>query len=65
MMTTPLSRFSSYALLLATPLVAGCDKSPLLAPTQSTITVSAGSRELPSTGTTGMPNAIDPIAAAV
>jgi hypothetical protein len=52
MMTTPLSRFASYALLLATPLVAGCDKSPLLAPTQSTITVSAGSRELPSTGTT-------------
>ena len=34
------------------PLVAGCDKSPLLAPTQSTITVSAGSRELPSNGTT-------------
>ena len=52
MMTTPLSRFASYVLLLATPLVAGCDKSPLLAPTQSTITVSAGSRELPSTGTT-------------
>jgi hypothetical protein len=52
MMTTPLSRFASFALLLATLLVAGCDKSPLLAPTQSTITVSAGSRELPSTGTT-------------
>jgi PKD domain-containing protein/Big-like domain-containing protein len=52
MMTTPLSRFASYALLLAAPLVAGCDKSPLLAPTQSTITVSAGSRELPSNGTT-------------
>ena len=52
MTTTPLSRFASYALLLATPLVAACDKSPLLAPTQSTITVSAGSRELPSTGTT-------------
>ena len=51
-MTTPLSRFASFALLFATLLVAGCDKSPLLAPTQSTITVSAGSRELPSTGTT-------------
>ena len=51
-MTTPLSRFASFALLLATLLAAGCDKSPLLAPTQSTITVSAGSRELPSNGTT-------------
>src|SRR5262245_39773270 len=51
-MTTPLSRFGSYALLFATVLVAGCDKSPLLAPTQSTITVSAGDRQLPSTGTT-------------
>jgi hypothetical protein len=51
-MITPLSRLTSYALLLATVLMAGCDKSPLLAPTQSTITVSAGTRELPSTGTT-------------
>jgi adhesin/invasin len=52
MTTTPLSRFSSFVVLLAALPVVGCDKSPLLAPTQSTITVSAGSRELPSNGST-------------
>jgi adhesin/invasin len=33
-------------------LVSGCDSAPLLAPTQSTITVSAPARVLPSGGTT-------------
>ena len=50
MMTTPLSPIRLIRAAARTLLVAGCDKSPLLAPTQSTITVSAGSRVLPPNG---------------
>ena len=55
MMSTALFRPAlpaSCALLLAAVLVAGCDKVQLLAPTQSTITVSAGTRVLAPNGTT-------------
>src|SRR5688500_9493213 len=45
-------------LIAAAALTAACDKAQLLAPTQSTITVSAPTRVLPSNGTT-------PITAAV
>jgi hypothetical protein len=55
MMSTALFRPAlpaSCAPLLAAVLVAGCDKVQLLAPTQSTITVSAGTRVLAPNGTT-------------
>lgn len=55
MMRMPFSRSSlsaSCTLLFATVLVAGCDKAQLLAPTRSTITISAGAVVLPPNGTT-------------
>jgi hypothetical protein len=52
MMKQRSSLFASCALLAVAVLVAGCDSVPLLAPTQSTITISAGARVLPPNGTT-------------
>ena len=42
--------FSRFAILALAILVAGCDKVPLLAPTSSTISVSAPTRVLPLGG---------------
>jgi hypothetical protein len=52
------SKPNFIVLLALAAMAAGCDKAQLLAPTQSTITVSAPTRVLPSNGTT-------PITAAV
>src|SRR5688572_31354586 len=44
--------YSVIVLAVLAALTAACDKAQLLAPTQSTITVSAPTRVLPSNGTT-------------
>ena len=44
--------YNVIVLIAVAAVVAGCDKAQLLAPTQSTITVSAPTRVLPSNGTT-------------
>ncbi|HEY5618188.1 MAG TPA: PKD domain-containing protein [Vicinamibacterales bacterium] len=48
----PFSQAISCALLAAATVVAGCDKAQLLAPTRSSITISAGTLVLPPNGTT-------------
>jgi len=52
MINKPSSVTASYALLAVTAALAGCDRAQLLAPTQSTITISAAARVLPPNGTT-------------
>jgi hypothetical protein len=55
MMNTQFSwsaRATGCAWLMATLFVAGCERAQLLAPTQSTITISAGTRVLPPNGST-------------